>query len=193
MSAPVRDQVTGVVLAGGQSRRMGGVNKALMNYGGQPLFLYAVTNLLSVCRHVVINTSRDRDAYRRAGFETVGDGAFGDKGPLAGVHAALGCAKTPYVAIAACDQLVLPDRVYPTLRASATELQGAYARSETDTVPTCAVLPVGLLDDVRDALVGERLSLTAFMREHARPVSFSDVTFGNVNAPSDAQDGPMTQ
>lgn len=189
MSAKGRVQVTGVVLAGGRSRRMRGINKARMQVDGQPLFRYAVNNLAGCCGRVVINTNRNQAAYQHEGFETIDDGAFDDKGPLAGVHAALKHATTPYVAIAACDQLALPDTIYPALCASATASRGAFACSPADTVPTCAVLPVGLLDEVRDALANGRLSLMAFMRDHADPVYFEGVEFGNVNSPHDTQDG----
>lgn len=183
MSASCRDQVTGVVLAGGRSRRMGGVNKALVDYHGQPLFRYAVNNLLSCCDRVVINTLSDRDAFRRSGFDTVDDGGFAGRGPVAGVYAGLRHATTPFVAIAACDQLTLPDTVYPTLCATVTESRGVFARTTTDEVPTCAVLPVCLAEEARRALDNERLALRAFMRAYAEPVRFDGVEFGNINTP----------
>lgn len=181
MNDAARDQVTGVVLAGGQSRRMGGVNKALQEHLGQPLFMYAVHNLQACCATVVINANRDQNVFRDAGFTVFGDGDYKNRGPVAGLHAALSHATTPYVAIAACDQLELPADVYQTLCCEADDAKGVYARNATDTVPTCAVLPVSLAAAARDALERKQLSLMSFMRLHARPVSFAQVEFANLN------------
>ncbi len=181
MKSPDRDQVTGVILAGGQSRRMGGINKALMEYQGQPLFRYAERNLRDCCDRVVINTNRDQEAFQQAGFTTIDDGSFAGHGPVAGIRAALACVSTPFVAIAACDQLTLPAEVYQTLCAQVSDTIGVYACNESDQVPTCAVLPSGLEGAARIALESEQRALMAFMREFARPVHFEQVNFANLN------------
>ncbi len=181
MSVPSREDITGFVLAGGQSRRMGGVNKALVDHGGQPLYRYAVENLSACCDTILINTNRDQSVFREAGFSVVEDREFLDCGPVAGVYTALSEANTPYVAIAACDQLALPALVYQTLTHEVSHQAGVYACSKQDEIPTCAVLPISLKSGAFEMLTNSQRALMAFMRQNARPVRFDHVDFANVN------------
>jgi molybdopterin-guanine dinucleotide biosynthesis protein A len=152
-----------------------------MKYQGLPLYRYAVRNLRDCCDRVVINTHRDHEAFQQAGFFTVDDGHFAGQGPVAGIHAALARASTPFVAIAACDQLTLPAEVYQTLCAHVGDTHGAYACSAIDQVPTCAVLPVSLAAAARVSLESGQRALMTFMQEFARPVCFEQVDFANLN------------
>ncbi len=181
MSPPDRDQVTGVILAGGKSLRMGGSNKALILHKGKPLFGYALSNLEVCCARVVVNTERDQRTFEDMGLEVVGDGQFAGHGPVAGIHAALAFASTPFVAIAACDQLDLPAEVYQTLCSEVTETGAVYASSANDAIPTCAVLPVNLVEAARNALQLEQRALMAFMTSIGRPVAFDHIEFANLN------------
>jgi len=181
VGAPGPEQITGYVLAGGESRRMGGIHKALVEHSGQPLYQYAVANLQACCDRVLINTHRDQAVFREAGFCVVEDGEFQGCGPVAGVHAALSHATTPFVAIAACDQLTLPKHVYQTLALEVSEKIGVYAYSLKDIVPTCAVLPTSLKVQAHHALTSSHRALMAFMRAHARPIRFDQVDFANLN------------
>jgi len=181
MRAPGAEQITGYVLAGGQSRRMGGLHKALVEYEGQPLYKYAVANLATCTNQILINSQRNRDEFEQAGFIVVEDTLFLECGPVAGIYTALSNASTPFVAIAACDQLALPEHVYRTLALEVGDSVGAYACSDRDVVPTCAVLPATLVKKAHEQLARGEFSLMAFMHSHARPVTFKGVQFGNVN------------
>ncbi|MFK8032440.1 MAG: molybdenum cofactor guanylyltransferase [Gammaproteobacteria bacterium] len=181
MSSPGPEQITGVVLAGGQSRRMNGVNKALLLHSSKPLFQYAVENLSTCCNDVLVNASRDRAAFEELGFAVFDDGDFADCGPVAGIHASLARASTSFVAFAACDQLALPAKVYETLASHVSDNRGVYACGTEDVVPTCAILPTGLLSVARSALQSNELALMTFMRAHAQAIQFDDVEFANLN------------
>ena len=176
------DQVTGVVLAGGSGRRMGLINKALVVHNGRPLYRYAVDNLAHCCGDIIVNTHRDVDQFRSAGFTVIGDGGFKGCGPLAGIHAALTKVATPFVAIAACDQLPLPVEVYRTLCSTVTPSLGAFACSGEHAVPTCAALPVVLAPVVEELLSKRKFALMPFMQAHAEAIQFADIEFGNVNS-----------
>lgn len=175
------EHFTGVVLAGGAATRMGGINKALIKHNGRPLYQYAVENLSDWCCDIVINTNRDAAEFVRAGFQVAGDGSFEGGGPLAGVHAGLSHATTAFVAFAACDQLLLPDEVYETLCNAVTTERGAYACSDSDQVPTCAVLPVQAVTEARTRLASDRRALIPFMQSVATAIQFDDTEFGNLN------------
>lgn len=93
-------QVTGVVLAGGMSRRYG-ANKALVDLGGRPLIAHVVGVLNALFGRVLVvaNTS---SPYRFLGLPIVEDRVKG-LGPLGGIHAALVSLDTDWAFVAACD------------------------------------------------------------------------------------------
>ncbi|HEX9887939.1 MAG TPA: molybdenum cofactor guanylyltransferase, partial [Nitriliruptorales bacterium] len=93
--------LTGVVLAGGHSRRMG-VDKAGLTLGDQTLLERAVSCLRAICDEVLVASG---DGRRLAGpWRQVAD-VQADAGPLGGLVAALEAARTPLVAALAVDAL----------------------------------------------------------------------------------------
>lgn len=94
------DSVTGIVLAGGASRRMGR-NKALLPMGGVSLIERTVRALGKVSRRVIISTN-EPESFRFLGVECVPD-FYAGKGPMAGLHAALRASNSTWNVVAACD------------------------------------------------------------------------------------------
>ncbi|MFH0071060.1 molybdenum cofactor guanylyltransferase [Peribacillus sp. NPDC056705] len=95
-----RYEVTGIVLAGGDSRRMG-TNKAMLMVDGVPLIERTVRSLKSICSRVLISTNTP-DRYAFLGLECIQD-VYERKGPMAGLHAALLASDTNWNVVAACD------------------------------------------------------------------------------------------
>ena len=91
---------TGVLLVGGESRRMG-TNKAFLKIEGQTLLERNLQVLDKVCAEVFISC-RESTMYQDYGFKTIPDLIKG-QGPMAGLYAALQQAKYDYMFIAACD------------------------------------------------------------------------------------------
>lgn len=106
--AVAREDVTGVVLAGGLGRRMGGVDKGLVELDGRPLCAHVIARLAPQTGALVINANQNVDRYAAFGHPVVRDAVAGFAGPLAGLHAALAAVCTPYVATAPCDSPFLP-------------------------------------------------------------------------------------
>ncbi|HML89179.1 MAG TPA: molybdenum cofactor guanylyltransferase [Methylomusa anaerophila] len=94
-------QITPFILSGGKSRRMG-TNKSFVKLGNQPLIEIMVTKLASIFdkKPVILTNSEEEYAYLNC--EMVGD-IIKNKGPLAGLHAALTWAPTQYSFVFACD------------------------------------------------------------------------------------------
>jgi molybdopterin-guanine dinucleotide biosynthesis protein A len=103
-----RADITGVVLAGGQGRRMGGVDKGLVPLDGQPLIAHVLARLVPQVGDVIINANQNVERYRAFARRVVTDTIGGFAGPLAGLHAGLTEATTPYVVTAPCDSPFLP-------------------------------------------------------------------------------------
>lgn len=92
---PPRD-VTGVVLCGGEGRRMGGVEKPLLPLHDRPLLLHVLDRLLPQVRHVLVSANRDLDAYRALGHPVVSDDVPG-LGPLGGLATVARHVTTPWL------------------------------------------------------------------------------------------------
>ena len=116
--------VTGVVLAGGQGRRMGGVDKGLVDLAGAPLVAHVLARLAPQVGAVLINANQNLDRYRSFGQPVIEDAVGGFAGPLAGLHAGLARAGGELVMTVPCDSPFLPHDLVARLRA-ALEREGA--------------------------------------------------------------------
>ena len=100
--------MTGVILAGGLGRRMGGVDKGLQLLAGQPLAAHVAARLGPQVDELLINANQNAAAYAALGHPVIADRISGFAGPLAGLHAALNAARHPLVLTAPCDSPFLP-------------------------------------------------------------------------------------
>ena len=105
-----RQQITGLVLAGGRGSRMGGVDKGLQNHQGVPLALHALLRLQPQVGEVMINANRNLGAYESMGVPVWPDAQADFPGPLAGVLAGLERCETPYLVTVPCDTPNFPAR-----------------------------------------------------------------------------------
>lgn len=94
--------VTGIILAGGYSRRMGS-DKALLELGGQPVIARIATELAEITDNVLISCGeQEREEYSFLQYPLVLD-RYPGCGPLAGLHAAMSCSTTAWSLVVACD------------------------------------------------------------------------------------------
>ncbi|HJV26803.1 MAG TPA: molybdenum cofactor guanylyltransferase MobA [Aromatoleum sp.] len=126
-----RDKITGVILAGGQGRRMGGVDKGLLELHGRPMAEWVIERLDPQVDELIINANQNAQRYAAFGRPVFPDDIAGFPGPLAGLHAALSRAQHPLVATAPCDSPFLPadliERLHTALANAGAEL--AVART----------------------------------------------------------------
>jgi len=124
------EPATGVVLAGGRSRRMG-ADKAFIALAGRPLVAWVLDAMAAVTSHRVIVTHDDDPRFERFGVPVVVD-RLPARCPLSGLHAGLSAAPTDLCLVAACD---LP-LVQPGLLALLAEDIGAAMAAVPDAGPT---------------------------------------------------------
>lgn len=91
--------VTGIILAGGKSSRMG-ADKGLQELCGKPLIQYAIDALSGLCSTIIISSSSE--AYQALGYKVVGD-VFPGIGPMGGIYSALKQSKTDMNLVLSCD------------------------------------------------------------------------------------------
>lgn len=114
---PDARSVTGVVLAGGQGRRVGGADKGLLEVGGRPLAEQVVANLRAHCASVLVSANRNAERYGQFADDVVADARAGFLGPLAGLEAAMQAVSTPLLLVSPCDMPDVPAALYRGLLA----------------------------------------------------------------------------
>jgi molybdenum cofactor guanylyltransferase len=112
------NDITGVILAGGLGRRMGGIDKGLQVLRGRPMVAWVVDRLGAQVDKLIINANQNLDHYAVFGCHVVPDQIPDFAGPLAGLHAALSAADTPLVVTAPCDSPFMPDDLVNRLQAA---------------------------------------------------------------------------
>ena len=127
--------VTGVVLAGGQGRRMGGVDKGLVDLAGAPMVAHVLARLTPQVGDVLINANQNLDRYRAFGQPVVEDAVGGFAGPLAGLHAGLTRASGELVVTVPCDSPFLPLDLVHRLRAALDRESAQLAVAKTFDQP----------------------------------------------------------
>jgi molybdopterin-guanine dinucleotide biosynthesis protein A len=138
----MHEKITGVILAGGMGRRMGGADKGLQYLRGQPLVAWAIDRLAPQVDHLLISANRNLAQYAAFGYPVLSDDIPDFAGPLAGLHAVLGHADTPLVASVPCDTPWLPvdlvARLLAALQENTAEL--AVARTPQRIQPLCCLM-----------------------------------------------------
>lgn len=182
--------VTGVVLAGGRARRMGGGDKGLIDFAGKPLISYALSAIRPVVDDIIINANRNRDKYREFGFPVAADENRAFDGPLAGILSAMTRSKADYLLTLPCDcpliDSAIIERMIATMEADPVDC--LVADDGERLHPVVLLIDRRLEDDLRAYLNGgERKIDRWFMRHRWQAVNFSDrpEAFRNVNTPEE--------
>ena len=127
--------VTGLVLAGGQGSRMGGVDKGLAPFRGRPMVAHVLARLAPQVDEILVNANRNLEAYAAFGHRIVADEIPGFAGPLAGFERGLAHARGDLVATVPCDSPFLPEDLVARLRAGLESAGADLAVARTGDQP----------------------------------------------------------
>ncbi|MBL1377840.1 molybdenum cofactor guanylyltransferase MobA [Zobellella iuensis] len=177
-------EITAVILAGGEGRRMNGADKGLLPLWGKPLVIHVLERLKPQVGEVLINANRNLGEYRKLA-PVVRDDGYGYVGPLAGFEAGLTHAPSEWVLFVPCDSPLVP-------RDLARRLCGAVQRHDqiavvddgTQLHAATALLHQSLLPSLCNYLDGGDRKLQLWYERHQLvPVDFSDEAeaFFNLN------------
>ncbi|KAF0115825.1 MAG: molybdopterin-guanine dinucleotide biosynthesis protein A [Rhodobacteraceae bacterium] len=183
-------RIFGVILAGGQARRMGGRDKAFLPLAGRPLLAHVLDRLEPQVERVLISANGDAARFAGFGCPVVPDAV--PQGPLSGILAALTAAAewgATHVVSAPCDTPFLPGDLVPQLLLAAeNSAEGlALAATADGDHPATALWPVGITHALATFLDGGEAKVTRFTSTHdAARAQFPDArAFMNLNAPED--------
>ncbi|WP_406703796.1 molybdenum cofactor guanylyltransferase MobA [Sodalis sp.] len=181
--------ITGVILAGGLSTRMGGEDKGLLQINHKPLYRYVADRLAPQVAVLIINSNRNEDAYQHGGFQVVADTFPGFVGPLAGMLTGLRLANSEWVAFVPCDVPVFPHDLVARLWENRQQASAAFASDDKGhDHPTFTLLHRALAPALEAFLRrgGRRVRLFLSTLPAQRVVfNASRYDFMNLNTPQD--------
>jgi len=185
--------VVGVLLAGGQSRRMfadgpGQGDKGLLEIGGKPMLAHVIERLAPQVGAIVLNLNGNPARFEAFGLPVVADTIGGHVGPLAGVLAGMRWAtshhpEARFIATVSTDAPFVPEDLVMRLAAARDAVPGsaqiALARSDGHLHPVIGLWPVALADDLHAALQDGIRKVLAWTDRHGTVgVDFAPVCVG---------------
>ncbi|KAA3626682.1 MAG: molybdenum cofactor guanylyltransferase [Proteobacteria bacterium] len=187
-----RLSLTGVALAGGMGRRMGGQDKGLILLAGRPMIEYVLDALRDQVDSLIISANRNQEVYAAYGVPVVSDDIGNYFGPLAGMTSAMNVAPAGLLLTAPCDSPLVAKDYASRMRQALVENRAeiAVAHDGERLQPVFALLLTSLRQDLIGFLEsGERKIDRWYSRHRMVEVDFSDRAemFLNVNRPEDRE------
>jgi molybdenum cofactor guanylyltransferase len=189
-----KKNLTGLILAGGQSTRMQGNDKGLIQLKGAPLIEHVIERLQPQVDTLVISCNRNLSSYQQFGYRLARDNieeqSFVFNGPLAGILSGLACINSDFALIVPCDNPDLPtqlaSRLFHELIHSRTDI--AVPHDGQRIQPLYLLLKTRLLPQLSHFYAqGGRSVIKWLGTQEIAEVDFSaqNDCFNNINTPDD--------
>lgn len=183
-----------LILAGGRGQRMGGRDKGLMEWQGQPLVAHVQAAVRALTDDLIISCNRNAPRYAQWADQLVADKEPDYPGPLAGILAGLAVSRHDWVLLLPCDSPRLDAALAEQLLAAAQASEGpVMARQGGYWQPLFTALPRRLLPELRSAWTeGERSPRGALLPLGLTAVDFAedDPRLANFNDPAALEHAP---
>lgn len=195
MPALLPHDLTGLVLAGGLGQRMGGADKGLQPWRGQPLVQHVMARLAPQVGRCLISANRNLDRYRRLGATVISDSVPDHPGPLAGFLSGLQHCTTPWLLTVPCDSPRLPldlaERLGLAVQEAGAEIALAATREPTHVQrqPVFSLLTPALAPSLARFMAGGGRSIAQWAAtRRCVEVPFDDcAAFANANTLEDLE------
>ena len=161
MNKITKNEITAVILAGGQALRMNGEDKGLIVFRELPLITHVVNVTKPKVSQILISANRNFEEYANFG-KVISDDLEGYQGPLAGISKALKVCSTPYLLVLPCDSPLIDEALIDSL----------IEKMEISIVDIC-VAHDGTIMHATFALMQTKLekSLEGFLEEGGRKMA----------------------
>ncbi|HAU4329375.1 molybdenum cofactor guanylyltransferase MobA [Citrobacter freundii] len=180
--------ITGVVLAGGKARRMGGTDKGLLELHGKPLWRHVADTLALQVKTVVVNANRHQDVYQQSGLKVIPDLLADFPGPLAGMLSVFQQEAGDWFLFCPCDMPYIPHSLAARLKEQRSSAPVVWVHDGERDHPTIALMNRKIVPLLQDYLQSGERRVMVFMRlAGGHAVDFSDHrdAFVNVNTPEE--------
>ena len=186
----ITNNITGLILAGCKARRMGGIDKGLMLFKGEPMISHVMKRLSPQVSKILINANREIATYQTFGLDVISDEISDFAGPLAGLHAGMKAAKTEFLLSVPCDSPLLPEDLAERLMVALAEQKAdiAVAKTGVQQHPVFCLCKTSLATDLESYLIAGGRKVDEWQKKHAYvEVSFNDEVpaFANINTPEE--------
>ena len=156
-----RMNVSAVLLAGGESRRMG-KDKATLLFRGKPLWQIQLELLRRLAPKEIFVSARTNPVWRPADVQFVADDPP-SRGPLSGLAASLAQMRTKHLLALAIDMPFMTEKYLRFLCSQIEPGRGVIARVDDRFEPLAAIYPNGASTDLRSALSSSDFSLQSLI------------------------------
>ena len=177
------ENIAGIVLAGGQARRMGGGDKCLQPLAGKPLLAHVLARLGPQVSRLALNANGDPARFDEFGLAVVADNISDFQGPLAGIEAGLRWAaayNATWAVTVPGDTPFIPRDLVSRLAETVQRAPMAVAASTEGVHPVVGLWPVGMAPALADALAeGKRKATDWVKAQGAAEVFFDAIEIGN--------------
>jgi molybdopterin-guanine dinucleotide biosynthesis protein A len=184
-----KNEISGLILAGGRGSRMGGIDKGLQTHLGVPLARHALERLRPQVAALMLNANRNLTAYQAMGVPVYPDEIMDYPGPLAGMLAGLSNCRTRYLVTVPCDTPNFPPDLVARLADGLASIDGDMATAYTfedgsqRAQPVFCLMRASLRDSLSEFVAkGERKTGLFAAQHHSAKVVFNDAAaFANAN------------
>ncbi|CBA16084.1 molybdenum cofactor guanylyltransferase [Xanthomonas albilineans] len=188
-----RRAITLGILAGGRAQRLGGLDKAWLQYDGQPLVQRLAQTLAPTVAAVLVSANRDLSRYAAIGLRAVPDRiqapaqAPRSLGPIAGVDALAAACFTPWLLTVPVDACQLPPALPALLAAVGVAGDGAWLEDAAGVQPLVALYRLAALRPALDAALAAAVYAPWRLQQGLDmvPLRLPDLVLGNLNTPQD--------
>ncbi|WP_336216340.1 molybdenum cofactor guanylyltransferase MobA [Enterobacter sp. P82] len=183
-------EITGVVLAGGRSTRMGGKDKGLQLLNGKPLWQCVADALTGQVTTMVISANRHIETYQRSGYAVYQDNQTNYPGPLAGMLSVMQQSPGEWFIFCPCDTPLIPSCLVERLVRLRAAAPVVWVHDGERDHPAIALMHRSLVPALQEYLTAGERRVMVFMRQSGgHSIDFSDMksAFVNVNTTEDLQ------
>ena len=194
MSIP-KDQLTGIILSGGKSRRMG-EEKGLALFNGKPLISYALNVVEQLCSTILISANDRLPEYKEFNYPVIEDEHKGI-GPMGGIAACLEQSNTQLNIVLSCDVPFVKVEMYDFLLSKIDSYQAAVPKHDGFLEPLCGVYATNVLWYLNNSISEGNYKMYDFLKKvNSLPVEidstlpfYSASLFSNINSPKELKGG----
>jgi len=182
--------ITGVILAGGQAKRMGGKDKALITVGGERIIDKLISTLKQVTSDIIIiSNSGENYGTNLPFFKDI----YPRKGPIGGIHSALAHASSENCLVLGCDMPYISFDLIDHIVQHSKDGDVIVPLHDGTIEPLCAMYKKSIFDEVEDHIRTDRLKLqgllkdldTKFIEINTSLTFYNRNLFANINTPGD--------
>ena len=193
VSVPVKENTVGILLAGGRATRMGGANKGLVPFLGEPMAGRIIKRIRPQVKSIVASVNRDAEAYLALGADqAVPDRFEGYPGPLAALDAAGAAADAEWLLTVPCDVPLIPENLLARLSLAFRKhpARALTVRTDGRDQNTIALVHRSLLAEIKPFIDRGDRKLGLWFDDNGRErVEWPEpgLSFVNVNSPEELE------